>query len=172
MRYNIVITQRRERMKQNFVCCFTGHRNIDAECTERLSEILDGAIDKLIDAGVTTFRSGGAVGFDTFAALKIIEKKRTVPNVRLEFYLPCRDQSSRWDDYSKEAYEYILKHADNIVYTSEKYSRGCMLERDRKMVDGCDFCIGYCTKTSGGTAYTLEYAKKSGVRTLNIAAMI
>ena len=159
-------------MKQNFVCCFTGHRSIDAEVASRLSEVLDGAIEKLIAAGVTTFRSGGAVGFDTFAALKIIEKKRENPAIRLELYLPCRDQSARWDDYCKEAYEYLLKSADGITYTSEKYSRGCMLDRDRKMVEGSDFCIGYCTKSRGGTAYTLEYAKKSGVRTLNIAAMM
>lgn len=158
-------------MKQSFVCCFTGHRSIDPEKAQELSEVLEGAIEKLICSGVTTFRSGGAVGFDTFAALKVIEKKREYPFVRLELYLPCKEQSARWNDYSKETYEYLLRCADGVIYTSEKYSKGCMLERDRKMVDGSDFCIGYCTKPSGGTAYTLNYAKKSGVRTLNIAPL-
>ncbi len=159
-------------MEGEYICCFTGHRNIPSEHIGGLSGTLDRAIDKLVNAGVSTFRAGGAIGFDTFAALKVIEKKSSCEGLRLELYLPCKDQSKKWNEYNKRAYEYVLKHADKIIYTSESYTSGCMLLRDRRMVEGSDFCIAYCTRSSGGTAYTLDYAKKQGLRVLNLAMMI
>ena len=159
-------------MEGNYVCCFTGHRNIPSKHIDELSEVLDRAIEKLTLAGVTTFRTGGAIGFDMFAALKVIEKKTDHQQLRLELYLPCRDQPNKWNEYNKHAYGYVLSHADKIIYTAESYTRGCMLYRDRRMVEGSQFCIAYCTRSSGGTAYTLDYAKKHGLRVLNLAMMI
>lgn len=155
-------------MEKCYVCCFTGHRSIPFEQVDKLLDILDGTVNKLIKNGVTTFRTGGAIGFDTIAALKIIEKKRVFPELRLELYLPCPEQSKKWTDYNKKAYDYVISQADKIIYTSQSYFKGCMLHRDRVMVDGSDFCVAYCTKASGGTAYTLDYAKKQGVKAFNL----
>ena len=38
----------------------------------RVTEAIDRAIEQVIAAGVTEFRAGGAMGFDNFAALKIV----------------------------------------------------------------------------------------------------
>ena len=151
------------------ICCFTGHRRILHEDATRLRERLDHVISVLISKGVKTFRCGGAMGFDTLAALIILEKKRDGADVSLDLFLPCRDQSNGWNDFNKEIYAYVLSEANNVHYSEEIYQPGCMLKRNREMVDGSTYCIAYCKKNTGGTAYTLNYARKNGVRTLNLA---
>lgn len=156
-------------VNRNAVCCFTGHRDIAPQDAERLRGRLDEVISFLISKGVRTFRCGGAVGFDTLAALIVIEKKLDGADVSLELYLPCRDQSSGWSYFNRQTYDYVLSEANSVHYSEEVYKSGCMLKRDREMVDGSTYCVAYCKKESGGTAYTLNYAKKKGVRTLNLA---
>ncbi len=153
-------------------CCFTGHRKIDCESMQMLSILLDKALASLISNGVNVFRTGGAMGFDTLAALKVIELRDKNKNIRLELFLPCREQADNWDKRSQEYYAYILAKADDVIYVRENYQKGCMLERNRKMVDGSDFCIGFCTSDKGGSAYTLNYAKKHNVRVINLATMM
>ena len=159
-------------MADSLICCFTGHRDILPEHSESMSAVLDTAVEKLISRGVRIFRAGGAIGFDTVAALRIIEKKKKYPFLELHLFLPCKDQSSLWNGFSQEIYEYVLRNADKVVYTSESFSRGCMLKRNRALVDGSQICLAYCLKDSGGTAYTVNYAQKKGVRVLNIAGII
>lgn len=154
-----------------YICCFTGHRNIFPEHTEKMPELLDGILEMLIDRGVTVFRAGGAVGFDTVAALKVIEKKKKYPDIKLHLILPCKNQSEKWNDLCKQTYLYTLSQADSITYTADEYTHGCMLKRNRQLVNGSQFCIAYCTTGEGGTAYTLNYAKGRGLRTINIATM-
>lgn len=158
-------------MKTGFKCCFTGHRDIDPRHAECLADVLDDTIEQLIASGVTHFRAGGALGFDTIAALKVLEKRAMHPDLRLELYLPCRDQAARWSDYDKQIYSYVLDNADSVTYTSGQYHRGCMLLRNRKMADGTDFCVAYFQKSSGGTAYTVDYSREKGIKIINIALL-
>ena len=159
-------------MAGDWICCFTGHRNVDGEALRGLSALLDDVLDRLIADGVTVFRTGGAVGFDTLAALKVLERRESCPSIRLELYLPCRDQTDGWGERSREYYDYILSRADRVEYLYDSYVKGCMLARNRRLVEGSQFCIGYCTKDRGGSAYTLDYAKKNGVRVINLARML
>lgn len=69
----------------------------------------------------------------------------------------------------RKEFESILSAADGIVYTAEVYDRGCMLRRDRYMVDKSSICVSYMTKNTGGTAYTVGYALKKGLEVINLA---
>lgn len=151
------------------ICCFTGHREIADEDLVRLPHALDRLLEELIADGVTVFRAGGALGFDTIAALKVLEKKKAYPHIRLELYLPCRDQARDFSDWNKMAYRYVLDRADSSVFVSEAYVRGCMHKRNRALVDGADLCVSYCVSATGGTAYTVNYAKKNGVRVIELS---
>lgn len=159
-------------MEREWICCFTGHRNMDSATLGALSELLDGVLDRLIADGVTVFRTGGAVGFDTLAALKVIERRTICPSISLELCLPCRNQTDRWGERSRAYYDYILSQADRVEYLFDNYVKGCMLARNRRLVDGSQFCIGYCKTAHSGSAYTLDYAKKKGVRVINLARML
>ena len=151
------------------ICCFTGHRRIEPERMKRLYEELSRTLDVLLSQGVYHFRTGGALGFDTLAALAILDRKPAYPQLRLELCLPCRDQARRWGDEDRAIYEGILARADSVVCLREHYSAGCMHERNRYMVDGSRYCIAYCTSETGGTAYTVRYATQKGVTVLNLA---
>ncbi len=143
--------------------CFTGHRIIEQDRALEITQKLSKTIESLIERGVKDFRSGGAIGFDTVAALKVIEYKEKYPDIKLHMLLPCREQTKGWNEYCIRVYEYILSHADEIVYISEHYYSGCMHARNRALVNGSDVCVAYCTNERSGTYYTLSYAKKSGL---------
>ena len=153
---------------RNKICMFTGHRIINARHVSTLPQRLDTLLEQLIAHGYTEFRAGGAIGFDTVAALKVLEKKKKFGYVKLHLFLPCRDQEKGWSENSKQAYYYILQHADSIRYCSEEYTSGCMHKRNRDMVEGSDLCVAYCGSEKGGSAYTLSFAQKKGLKTVNL----
>ena len=158
-------------MERYKTCCFSGHRRICDEHFMRLPELLTRLLDTLVEKGFRHFKAGGAIGFDTLVALKCLELKKKYPDlgITLELCLPCKDQTRGWSELCVRTYNYCLERADKVTYISEKYYSGCMLERDRRLVDGADVCIAYCTKSHGGTYYTCSYAQKSGVEVVNIA---
>jgi len=63
----------------------------------------------------------------------------------------------------------MLPKYDKVVCVSNTANRGAYLARDRHLVDGSAYCITYCTRNSGGTAYTVRYAKERGLKIRNIA---
>ena len=148
-------------------CMFTGHRNICARDAASLPDWVDMQLEQLIEQGYTDFCAGGALGFDTLAALKVIEKKEKYGFVKLHLYLPCRTQNRGWSAPLKKAYYYVMGRADSVHYASEEYTNWCMQKRNREMVDASDVCIAYCNKSKGGTRYTVSYAQKKGVKVIN-----
>ena len=113
--------------------------------------------------------AGGAIGFDTMAALSVLKLKAEFPHIRLILVLPCKDQTKGWHEEDVKIYSHILNRADKAVYISEKYYSGCMHKRNRHLVDNSGICICYLKKSSGGTFYTVSCAKQKGLRILNVA---
>ena len=150
------------------VCMFTGHRKIEPRHASELTQRLDILLEELIGEGYTEFCAGGAVGFDTVAALKVIEKKKKYGFVKLNLYLPCHGQDRSWSYNMKKAYNYVLENADSISYACESYTNGCMQKRNRAMVDDSELCLAYCGSSSGGTFYTVSYAEQKGIRVINL----
>ena len=152
-------------------CCFTGHRNILVEKCDIIENRTKNAIISLIKEGYTNFMAGGALGFDTIAALCVIELKNIYPHIKLNLALPCKDQDKSWNLKDKTVYDNIIKNADSVYYVSENYTRGCMHVRNTYMVNNSNFCICYLTEASGGTAYTVNLAYKKGLGVINVALL-
>lgn len=155
-------------MKEKTVC-FTGHRKIPPEDLPMVSEKLRKTLVDCIEKGYCFFGAGGALGFDTLAAQTVLELKKDYPQIRLILVLPCHNQTRGWTETDISEYERIKAKADKIVYTSDHYFRGCMQKRNRHLVDNSSLCICYLTDSTGGTAYTVEYVKKKGLKLINIA---
>jgi uncharacterized phage-like protein YoqJ len=149
--------------------CFTGHRDLGTK-EEKLAlwNSLRSELERLIEGGATVFRAGGAIGFDTVAALKVLELKERNPHIRLELILPCRNQTEHWEATAVRTYQYILSLADSHRFLFDTYFEGCMLERDRHLVDGADVCVTYCNRSRGGTAFTLTRAIRAGLEIINL----
>ena len=150
-------------------CCFTGHRKIPPAQDKNIAKRLRLEIEAMIRRGVVYFGAGGALGFDTMAAEAVLELRKKYPQIRLILVLPCKTQTLNWSEQSRAIYQNIQKACDKYVYLSEEYTRDCMKKRNRHLVQNSAYCICYLTKRFGGTAYTVEYAKKNGLKIVNIA---
>ena len=150
--------------------CFTGHRQIPTEEEEKIRARLDEVIEDLIGQGIDCFAAGGALGFDTMAAQAVLRAKEKYPHIRLILVLPFPDQSKRWSERNRKVYEEIKLQADEVEYTSEHYTRFCMFARNWRLVERACVCVAYQTKDTGGTAYTVKYARSKELRIINIAS--
>lgn len=149
--------------------CFTGHRMIPADQYDAIRRRLMSTIIRLIGRGYRFFGAGGALGFDTMAAQAVLALKIRYPHIRLILVLPCVLQAKNWSEHDRAVYENLKARADKVVYTSIEYTKGCMRKQNRHLVDNSSACICYLTRASGGTAYTVEYARKKGLEVINIA---
>lgn len=163
-----MMDKNRNNVKRELTVCFTGHRQIAYSAAVRIPSLLDEVLTELCERGATTFRAGGAIGFDTVAALKVLELKERYPHIRLELILPCRNQTEYWEETAVRTYQYILKRADSHLFLFDTYFDGCMLERDRRLVEGSDVCVAYCNRSRGGTAYTFTQALRAGLEVINL----
>ena len=154
---------------KNQTCCFTGHRKIPLDQLESVTQRLRDAVIASIKDGYLYFGAGGALGFDTLAAQTVLNLKKDYPQIKLILVLPCKTQARGWKQEDIEEYNRIMKAADKVVYTSQDYYSGCMHKRNRHLVDNSSLCICYLNSNTGGTAYTVDYAKSVGCRVSNIA---
>ncbi len=150
-------------------CCFTGHRDIGEDKIELIIESLEDTLEFLIEnLKVCNFYAGGALGFDTISALLVLKLKKKYPHITLNLILPCKDQFRKWNLDDVKIYQNILKACDSAEFISEKYTLGCMQKRNKALVDNSAYCISYLKKESGGTFFTVNYAKKQGLFLINI----
>ncbi len=143
-------------------CFFTGHRIISNESRPALrNRVKNLCVDLIKNNDVTDFITGGALGFDTLAAMVILDLKKEYPHIKLHLYYPCTDQSLKWNTYDKKMWETIKLMADDYKYVSDMpYVTGCMQLRNKAMVDDSGYGIAYCTRNFGGTFSTIKYANE------------
>lgn len=156
-------------------CAFTGHRphklpwryiEADSRCLA-LKAALAGQITRLVDAGVTDFYSGGADGVDCWAAMIVLELRKKNPALKLHLVLPHEGQESKWSDPAQERYRSILKQADSVEYVSRAYYKGCMIDRNHRLVEAAGVLLAvYNGERRGGTAATVRYARRLGRDTI------
>ena len=158
--------------KRMQTCCFTGHRELPPEEQAEIASRLECVISAQYQKGIRYYGAGGALGFDALAARTVIRLRENCPGMKLILVLPCLTQTRGWRPEDIAEYERIKAQADKVVYTAQQYTPGCMHRRNRHLVDNSGVCVCYLTKNSGGTAYTVNYAKKQGVNVFNIAEKI
>lgn len=135
----------------------------------KLIERLEHEIRASIFAGYTIFQSGMAMGADIEGAELVNRLKREFPHIRLHCFLPCETQANNWPEDWRERYFDLLAQADEVYCLQTRYSKGCMLRRNRTMVDKSARVIAiHDGVTGGGTAYTIDYAKKKNIRVVII----
>ncbi|MDE7301213.1 MAG: DUF1273 domain-containing protein [Clostridia bacterium] len=152
-------------MNINNTVAFTGHRVISEPVDE---ENLISIIKELIKGGAETFLCGMAMGFDLIAAEAVLKIKRETPHIKLIACVPCPDQknSFKWEEKAK--YDRIIAQCDEVKILSDHYYDGCMLARNRYMVDNSYAVIAYKRSNLGGTVYTLKYANERGKKIIFI----
>ena len=163
--------------KKENALCFSGHRSEKLPNTEeemkKLKLKLWEEIDKAIENGIDTFYFGGCYGFDLLCADIVAKRKRVIKTsdpkiIKLIAVVPFEEQAARWKESDREIYYDTLPQCDEVITLNTHYKQGCYHERNRYMVDRCSKMIAYYDGGSGGTAYTVDYAKTNGLEITNL----
>lgn len=96
-------------------------------------------------------------------------RSKEYPCIKVILVYPFDGYTSRWTQEQKEVYRQLLPFYNKKVCVADRASRGAYLQRNRHLVDHSSYCISYCTRDSGGTAYTVKYAHSKGLTIINTA---
>ena len=89
--------------------------------------------------------------------------------IKVILVYPFDGFTDRWSPTQIADRQRLLPKYVKVVCVSDKPSREAYLKRDRHLVDGLDYCITYCTRNYGGTAYTVRCARQQGLSVVNVA---
>ena len=155
--------------KKQHRCCLTGHRPSKLDYSEgEIKPLLETAIDNAISVGYVTFITGMAEGVDIWAAEIVLEKKKHNAALHLICAIPHPGFENKRSEYEKERYMHILQGADYTTTVSDHYFRACYQRRNEFMVDHSSLVIAVWNGAPSGTQNTINYAKKRGVKAINI----
>ena len=146
-------------------CCFTGHRPEKLGCSEEaVIQLLRSAIVDAYGSGYRTFISGMARGVDIWAAEIVLEERAIHPDIHLICALPNPGFEARWKRGWQEQYKTILSKADLVKTICPVFSMAAYQKRNEWMVDHCALVLAVYNGQPGGTANTIDYARRNGVK--------
>ena len=163
-------------MERETTCCFTGHRpgklpwrddETDPRCIA-LKESICRELEKAYDRGYRHFICGMAQGCDLYFCEAAQALRDSRPGVTVEAAIPCESQADKWPPEDKERYQRLVGLCDFETMVQRQYDRGCMLRRNRYMVDHSTLVIAVYDGTNGGTRRTLEYAIRQKIPFVDI----
>ena len=161
-------------MNRETTCSFTGHRpeklpwrgdESDPRCLA-LKERLAAAVEDAYDRGMRHFLCGMARGADFYFCDAVLELRERRSGVTLEAVIPCEEQAARWSERERERWFSMVERCDGETMLQHHYDKGCMLRRNRYLVDHSSMLIAVYDGMLGGTMYTLSYAMKRGLETV------
>ena len=105
---------------------------------------------------------------DRWAAEIMTKTKKENKDLHLISAVPHPGFEKRHSKYETERYENIIKNADYVTTISDNYYRACYQKRNIWMVDRSSLVIAVFNGTASGTKNTVDYARKIGVRVVNV----
>lgn len=153
------------------ICAFSGHRpeklpwgedETDPRC-RALKLLMERELRKLCEEGCLHYYCGMARGTDAYY-LEILQRLRQEYPLTIEAVIPCPSQSDQWSRSERLRYLRNLGLCDRTTVLEERYTDGCMLRRNRYMVEHADVLLTVFDGSPGGTAATVRYAGSRGVR--------
>ena len=124
---------------------------------------IENAVIKTIDMGIHIFLNGGQGQFDRMSACVIHNLKKQYPNIKSYLVIPYMT----FKDYDPELYDEIIYPFEKHVESYYTYM-GNIGKRNKWMVNRASVAICYVRSTTGGAGKTLEYAKRKGLRIIDL----
>ena len=145
-------------------CCFTGHRPMklpwgmnekDPRCVDLKLE-LAARLEGIYQMGYRHFICGMALGCDMYFAEAVLELRQQHTDVTL----------GKWGVDQRQRYNRLIDSADKVTVLQVTYSKDCMIQRNRYMVDRASLLVACFDGRPGGTMNTILYAQRSGVQVI------
>lgn len=147
-------------------CCFTGHRpqklpwgydESDGRCAA-FKEKLQAVICAVYESGITHFICGMALGCDMYCGEIVAELMKQHPEITLEAAVPFADQAGSLRGRFRSRYDDLIAACSKVTLIQQSYTPGCMMRRNKYMVDNSAVLIACYDGQSGGTWNTIKYA--------------
>ena len=157
-------------------CCFTGHRESklpwrsyesDDRCLRLKQRIYD-VVEAVYADGIRHFICGMANGCDLYFLEAVLLFRRDHPDVTVEAAIPYAGQAEHWREELRARYFALLEQCDCKTVVQQAYSGGCMMRRNRYMVDQSRVLIAAYNGEPGGTMNTMLYAMRRGLNVIEI----
>ncbi len=158
------------------ICAFTGHRphklpwhtdEADPRCLA-VKEMIARRLREAYDLGCREFLCGMALGCDLFFAEAVLQLREQDPDLRLIALLPCPNQADRWPEQERQRYQLLCSRCDEVETLELRYSEGCMLRRNRVLVERAQVLISVYDGSTGGTGNTVSCARQLGLQILPV----
>ena len=162
---------------QHIACSFSGYRpeklpwgirENDPRCKELKAQIKD-ILSRLYDSGIRHYICGMARGSDTYFCEAVLMLRASRPEITLEAAIPCETQTAKWIESDRCRYYRLVQQCDFETFVSRKYTRDCMIKRNRYMVDNSSVLVTVFDGKFGGTMHTIEYAVRKGLHVIELA---
>jgi len=157
-------------------CAFTGHRQsklpwrgneLDERCIKLKQSMYDTA-QAVYTAGIRHFICGMATGCDTYFCETVMELRSIYEDITIEAAIPWQGQSERWSAAQRRRYNRLVSECDCQTIVQSFYSDGCMMRRNRYMVDNASLLIAAYDGKPGGTRGTMLYAMRQGIEVIEL----
>ena len=155
--------------EREHTCCFTGYREYklpwgsdenDPRCRKLQQQIFD-AVDAVYADGIRHFICGMANGCDLYFFDAARYLRLSHPEVTIEAAIPYSGQADRWRPELRARYDYDLRQCDYQTLVQEAYTPGCMMRRNRYMVDASRILIAAFDGRPGGTRSNTPHCESS-----------
>lgn len=143
-------------------CCFAGPGRVPDKEVNRLAREIEAAVHGLAARGIVWFWAGGALGFDTLAAMTVLKMKEHMPALRLGLLLPGQDQADQWHAANRAVYNVIRSRADAVEYLAQGVGAQSAAGQARALAARSTVCVAWCP--AGEPAPELaEQARREGL---------
>ena len=134
-----------------------------------MQEDLCQAIRRAYTHGCRYFLSGMSRGFDLWAAQAVLTLREEGLPIELWAAIAFPNMHTHWNSIWRARYRHALAQASRTFCISPRYAPECYAVRDRFLVEHSSRCICFFDGTPGGTAYTVNYARKQHIIIDNLA---
>lgn len=105
--------------KRPFTCCFTGHRILPAGQEEEIWRRVYACLEPLLEEGVRYFGVGGALGFDTLVAEKLLALRESHTQIRIILVQPFLGYQRRWTPVQQSRAAAVESRVDRWLFAAK-----------------------------------------------------
>ncbi len=142
-----------------------GFREEDPRCRALKARLAE-ALAQILAAGPAVLLCGMARGCDTYFAEAALALLAADCRSELWAVLPCAGQADGWPAADRRRYRALCRASSRVLLLQEAYSEGCMLRRNRWMLDHADRLLTVYDGGGGGTGWMVREAARRGLPTV------